>query len=77
MGKSSKSVPPDALKKHSLALPVPRTLSLHYKTLFFVEDFLKIHIFKLKNIMAMNLWELRSNQSWKDAVRGIIQSSVN
>ena len=46
-GNFSKFVPPDAQKMHSLTLsvlrffvkPFPNYLSLHYKTLFFVDDF--------------------------------------
>ena len=45
IGKSSKFVPPDALKEHSLALPVPRIPSLDYKTLLFVEDLKKKFIY--------------------------------
>ena len=49
--------------KQSLALPVldffvkhfPNYLSLHYETPIFVDDFLKIHIFKYKIRIAINL----------------------
>ena len=36
----------------------PNYLTLHYKTLFLMDDFLKICIFVNKICMAMNLWEL-------------------
>ena len=52
--KFSKFLLPDALKMHSLILPVlrffvkpfPNYLRLHYEKLFFVNGFLKIQIFK-------------------------------
>ena len=63
----SKTVPPNALKMHSL-------------TFFLVDYFEKIHIFINKICMAINLRELQSDLSWKDvatSAEGIIGSSVN
>ena len=70
----SKFVPPDTLEMHSVALPVLRfcktfskILRLTLQKLFFVDDFLKIHIFKQKICMATSLWELQSYLSLIDA----------
>ena len=57
------SPPPGALKIHSLTLSVhrffvkafPNYLSLHYKTFFLKDDFLKNHIFKGNIFIAINL----------------------
>ena len=43
----------------------PNYLTLHYKTLFLMDDFLKICIFVNKICMAMNLWELNHTKWWK------------
>ena len=58
----SKFVPPDTLEMHSVALPVLRfcktfskILRLTLQKLFFVDDFLKIHIFKQKICYAYKL----------------------
>ena len=67
-GKFSIFVPPDALKMHSLTLPV------------LCKTFSKLTQFTLWNIMTINLWKLQSNLNWKDAAsrrEKIAHSSVN
>ena len=67
-GKFSIFVPPDALKMHSLTLPV------------LCKTFSKLPQFTLWNIMTINLWKLQSNLNWKDAasrLEKIVHSNVN
>ena len=67
-GKFSIFVPPDALKMHSLTLPV------------LCKTFSKLPQFTLWNIMTINLWKPQSNLNWKDAasrLEKIAHSNVN
>ena len=77
-----KFVPSDALKIHSLTLYIVRFLSTLFSKLFFLltDDFQRIHIFINKICMAINLWELWSALTLKDAASSageITQGSVN
>ena len=59
--KFSKFLPPETLKMHSLAISVldfhvkqsSNYISLHYETLFIVDDFLKTHI-QIKHLYGYN-----------------------
>ena len=65
-------------RTHESATPV--YLSLHYQKLFFVDNFLKIHIFKENICMAISLRLLRSDLILKNtaiSTEGITRSSVN
>ena len=65
IGKSSKFVPPDALKEHSLALPVPRIPSLHYKILLFVEDLKKNSYIHIKNLYGYEVMRTTTRSKQK------------
>ena len=84
----SKLVPPETLKKHSLALSTlkflcktfPKLLKLSLQKTLFRGWFLKNSYIRINILYGYKLWELRSGLSLKDAVSStdeITQSSVN
>ena len=65
----------DQVAKFSKFSNISKFRSLHSETLFFMNDLYN----QIKICMATNLWELRSNLSWKNAAsitEGITRSSV-
>ena len=83
-----KYLPPDAIKMYSLALPVLRFLCKTFcklpkftlRNILLRAWFSKNSYIQINICVAINMWELGSDLSWKDAAsstEGITRTSVN